>query len=289
MSTLTVMRDPAMDTDLQCACFQIDTDWRRYWRAMERPDSSFVLDKWAQVLADGAPSDVWGINLNLASPPPETLRVPYTTLAGRLEATLAPAGVYVYPFHCLHITVASLVPFSSNAVTDSAHRAALTAAWISALADTCTTENGFPDAPFELVYGRPTLERAAAIFRIDDTSGSVARIRACVRRAFDTHPALRALAGPDGPLAASDFRIPNIVHTSIMRFVRRPRGDEPVAAMSDDEIRAAFEAAAAAWEPVVVRVGRITIVREDVPYMHVDLGGADKEKELAEVRFEVRP
>lgn len=257
---------------------------------MAQNSSYFQLDKWAQCLADGTPTEVWGLNLNAASPPPEALRAPYAALSAALEATLSPAGVYIYPFHCLHITVASLVPFSSNAVTNPEHRAALTTAWIQALRDTCVPANGFPDAPGTLVFERPTLERAAAIFRVSDPSRIVERVRACVKMAYDTHPALRALDLPVGPLPASDFRMPSIIHTSLMRFVKRAGVDPgtagtPASGMTDAEIRAAFEAAAQAWEPVPVPVTRITVVLEGVPYMHVDLGGADKEKELAELLF----
>ena len=57
--------------------------------------------------------------------------------------------------------------------------------------------------------------------------------------------------------------------------------------MPDAEIRAAFETVASSWVPVSVTVNRISIVRESVPYMHIDLGGADRDKELSEVVFEV--
>ena len=236
---------------------------------------------------DGEIPSVWGINLNAASPPPEALRIPFVALASKLEALLAPAGIYVQPFHALHITVASLVPFSSNSVA-TCDRAALTTAWIKALQETCTPEHGFPDAPGELVFERPTLERAAAIFRVSDPAGLVARARACVRKAYDSHPALRALAGPGTPLEASDFRMPAIVHSSIMRFVARhpvAATDLPTPTMSDDEIRAAFESAAAAWVPVRVPFDRISVVLEDVPFMHSDLAGRDRAKVLAELVF----
>lgn len=208
---------------------------------------------------------LWGLNLNLASPPPEALRVPYERLAAAVKAqpalAAADAGVYVYPFHTLHITCASPAPFT-HARVPPGERAAFTAAWAAALRETCTPEAGFPTAPFPLVYGRPTLEAAAAIFRCADPTGAVARVRSCIAAAAAAHP----------ELAAHGFRTPNIVHVSFLRFGgAAPPGDEAA-------VRAAYEAAVdAAWPPegVTMYCDALRLVDECAIYMHLHLEGED--------------
>jgi hypothetical protein len=214
---------------------------------------------------DTGRGDVWGLNLNLASPPPEALRAPYERLAAAVAAQPAladpAAGVYVYPFHTLHITCASPAPFTHARVPPS-ERAAFTAAWAAALREACTPEAGFPTAPFPLVYGRPTLEEAAAIFRCADPTGAVGRIRACIRAAATARPEL---------LAAHGFRTPNIVHVSFLRFGgAAPPADEAA-------VRAAYADAAQSWpeEGVTVWCDALRLVDECAIYMHLHLEGAD--------------
>ena len=71
-----------------------------------------------------------------------------------------------------------------------------------------------------------------------------------------------------GPSRERDVgpHLPNIVHSTVMRWAAPPGA-------GTDAARAAFEAVAAGWEPVVVAVPSIVAVVEDVPYMHVPADG----------------
>lgn len=160
-----------------------------------------------------------------------------------------------------------------------ADRAALTAAWAVALRDTCTAENGWPTAPFPIVYESIVLERSAAIFRVSDPTGAVAAIRNCISRAADTHE----IFSRDDICAlheASGFKIPGIVHSTFMRF-----GSPPLPTLTPAAIQDAFDTAAAAWRPVSVTVDRMLMVHEVVPYMQLDLGGTDAHCIVAEYDF----
>jgi hypothetical protein len=50
--------------------------------------SAFKVDPYVPDLAAGRRPATWGLNLNLASPPPEELRAPYEALAHQLTKEL---------------------------------------------------------------------------------------------------------------------------------------------------------------------------------------------------------
>lgn len=147
--------------------------------------STFKPDPLAAALASGDRPSSWGLNLNLASPPPPELAAPYERLTAALSTAFAPAGnVHLYPFSSLHITASSPAPFTHCGL-DASERASYVAKWAAALRDACTADNGFPTGPFPVVYERVVLESAAAFFAITDPTGSVARVRACIKRAAE--------------------------------------------------------------------------------------------------------
>ena len=245
--------------------------------------SPVVVDPLTRRLARGdvGRDDTWGLNLNLASPPPPELYAPYAELAARLAAegvTSERAGAYVYPFHTLHITCASPAPFTHCALRRE-ERAPFMAGWAAALAAEAAADPAFPRAPFPLVYDRVTLEPAAAIFRVEDPTGAVARVRALVARCM-RHEAVAGL--PDDAAGRSACRIPGIVHTTFLRFGAPPSVPEAA-------LRAAFDAAAATWRPVTVMCDALRLVEEDAIYMHLDLTGRDRDRVLLELPFRAAP
>lgn len=245
--------------------------------------SAFKIDPYTTTLMEGDASvgAVWGLNANLASPPSEAFREPYIALLDSfrkaLECDPQQAGIYLYPFYTLHITCGSPAPFTNSGVRPD-ERASLCDAWIAALREVCTHENGFPMKPFPLVFDRVTLEPAAGIFRVEDPTGAVGRIRACMHKAFEAHPAIRSL--PDGLAQRAAFRTPNIIHATFLRF-----GRERGPGVTDEAIRSAFEAAANDWKPVTVICDALRLVEECAIYMHLELHGKDRDKIVAEFPF----
>jgi hypothetical protein len=230
------------------------------------PGRRYKVDAVTADLAAGAAGPVWGLNVSAHALEPEPLRAPYAALASALTAALAPAAGYVYPFAHLHVTAASPAPFT-HATLDASDAAEYEAAFLAALAEEAVPgRGGFPDAPFPLIYGRPRLDAAAGIFVVDDPTGAMPRVRAAIARAA-ARPEVAKFA------ARAAMRTPGIVHCSFVRF-----GAPPAEGFSDDDIAAAFDAAAAAWEPVTIVARELLLVREVRPYLHLDLGpgGADE-------------
>ena len=230
--------------------------------------SPFIVDPRAAALADGTAGPVWGVNANLLSPPPAALQLPYNRLASALTAALsADGGLYVYPYHALHVTLASPAPFTDTRITGDPARAACAAAWRDALRD-------FSLPPFDVTLERLELQQRAAFFVIADPSGGVERLRDAFRNALRLHPALVAL----GTLATEDacFRCPAIVHTTVARFAAP-------STLPPEEVRQRFDAVADSWGPVTLRVDSVVLVEEAVPYMHLRLDGEDADRILCRV------
>ena len=213
-------------------------------------------------LARGERPPVWGLNLNAFPQGLPELAAPYTAWAAAAAPLLAGTGAYLYAAPYLHVTASSPAPFTHGALAawTADERARYTAAWRAALAATCRSSagGGWPAAPFALRFQALELHASCAVFMVEDASGAVAAVRACVAAAAG----LVAAAEPD-LLARSGWKSPKIVHSTIMRIVAPT---EPGA------MQAAWAAAAAAWprEGVVVQCREMVFLEEVVAYQHLD-------------------
>ena len=240
-----------------------------------------VADPYTTRLLAGGSDRCWGLNLNLSSPPPLCLREPYAALTARLRAGLADApDVYLYPFDFLHITCAAPAPFTKCAIAPE-ERALLVSAWSRALA-AAAASGELPRAPFPLVYGKPTLGAAAAIFPVDDPTGGVAICRSAIARCYEA--SVEVLGLPTGLRERCRFSMPNIIHSTFLRFGSNgvPRSAQEVAAL-----HASFQEAADTWEPITVWADALRLVEECAVYMHLDLAGADAGLIALTLPFEV--
>uniref|UniRef100_A0A7S1UL27 Uncharacterized protein n=2 Tax=Phaeomonas parva TaxID=124430 RepID=A0A7S1UL27_9STRA len=96
-------------------------------------------------------------------------------------------------------------------------------------------------------------------------SGRVKALRAAVRAALEdvlADPAVAALDARTGGAVRESLQVPDIIHSTIVRFAA-PLQD-PAA------FRAAFAKAAAAWAPCTVTVDAVALALEPVAYMHAD-------------------
>lgn len=222
----------------------------------------YKVDPVTTRLARGERPLTWGLNVNAHRMQPEELRAPYQALRASASAALAGTGAYVYPFEHLHITVSSPAPFTHTTIVDDAARAEAERAVLKVLREECVPgKDGFPDAPFPLIYERPRLDPNAALFQIGDPTGAIARIRAAVARCY-ARPELAAHVATLVP------RTPAIIHSTFVRFA-----EAPADGVTDDDIAQRFEEAVVkVWQPVTVMADALRIVREVRAYMHLAMG-----------------
>ena len=239
-----------------------------------RKHCNYSIDPIAQKLvwglrgqSDPSGADTYGVNANLFSVElSNELKGAYLKLKESMESELRGCGkAYVYPWQHIHITAASPTPFT-HCTLSVEERVLFETAFLEAVVDECIPSKGFPDKPFPIVFGETVrLDKICGIFICGDPTGSVDKIRACLRACM-THPSVLAL-GPD-VIARAAFKHPGIVHSSFVRFL-----GEPDSTITDDEITERFQRAVKkSWRPVTIYADALQIVREVRCYMHLFIG-----------------
>lgn len=201
-------------------------------------------------------------------PMPAEVLSAYDAFAARLKAEM-PSAAYIYPASTLHCTVLTLRAFTGGPL-DEAARKQLIDVWTPVLA-AARASPGWPTDDFKLVMGRPTLEGAAGIFRYEDSDGAIGKMRECLHAAITAAGGVAAVGSgdrsqakplPGGPAGEHPApHLPDIVHSTAVRWAAEP--DDRAAAL------ASFERAAAAWQPLEIRVRGARAVLESTPYMHM--------------------
>lgn len=220
------------------------------------------VDPLAVELAEGKRRQAFGIVLtSLWRTTPQAFQDQYTAFRQKLldDPEIGPY-VYVYPYYALHCTVASLSKFTTGPLSSEAGfalRAVYERHWresLDAAFHTCST---MPTRPFSLVFKKPSVDASAGIIMLEDATGHMANLRDCIRQAA----ANESLPANNIKLTKDTFHIPGIVHSSFMRFRRKPP--------SFRRFRERFAAVAASWVPVEVQLRQFSMTREIRPYMHV--------------------
>jgi hypothetical protein len=187
---------------------------------------------------------VFGLNVAFGWPLPAAVRAAYEAVYARLAA-LDPAA-YVYPHAQTHVTVATLVNFKQHpnpTGTETRYLLGLVPAIARALHHACA---GL--APFAIEIGPPVLVRAAAFLPILNPGGEVRRIRQVLAE---------ELRGVDPEL--SPLKLPNAVHSTVMRF-RRPPSDP-------DAFVAGFLEIARGVRFGAATIDELLVTTETKPYM----------------------
>ncbi len=186
---------------------------------------------------------VFGLNLACCWPFPVEVEKSYNALAEKLAAL--DAGVYVYPFWETHIT---LVTFASFALSKQpkAELEVLVLQIIECLPREFT-------APFRLEFHPPVLMRKAAILPISNPGGEIAAIRKSVLQCLEANPSLH------DSLTKAGLNIPNIIHSTVMRFRSAPV-DLPT-------FLDGFSAIAAEHNFGTITVPKLLLTAETKPYM----------------------
>lgn len=193
---------------------------------------------------------VYGLNLAFGWPLPTPCKKPYEKLALELRR-IAPCA-YVYPYWETHVTVMTLINFKKHQQPSE-----------DALADLQPTVKGIVSAapqlleglrirPFAIDIGPPVLSPSAAFLPILNPTGEVERIRL-----EGAKPEFRRQIA--GLVAADELIIPNIIHSTILRFTGTPTDTQSFVET--------FEQVAADNEIGEVIVDEILLTAETKPYM----------------------
>ena len=219
-----------------------------------------------------AAPDHCGLLLVTNWPASEDCRTKYSEMRSALAAAL-PDCAYLYPPWSLHCTVATLRAFTAGALVGE-DREAEKKRWLAVL-DAARAMPKWPKGSFRLRLGPPLLEGAAGIVKYEEIGGTahIEAMRACMRAAIKEAGGVSAegsadrssaRALPGAPKGEPAPHIPNIVHSTVLRWAAEPTEAELAAA------KAAFKAVAATWKPIEIVIDDgCMAVYEEVPFMHV--------------------
>eukprot|EP00455_Lapot_gusevi_P044067 TRINITY_DN5454_c0_g1_i4.p1 TRINITY_DN5454_c0_g1~~TRINITY_DN5454_c0_g1_i4.p1 ORF type:complete len:238 (-),score=32.06 TRINITY_DN5454_c0_g1_i4:50-763(-) len=210
-------------------------------------------------------------------PYPEEFKSLYEELCSDLASINTDQSFYLYPFQHLHCTVSTLCSFKTGPLAgvgaDHSLRAHYISNWRHLIGRVMATlsfnissdhssspSSPAPIHPFSVSIDGLRLEKSAAFLSINDPSGCIARFRDALRQASQSDPDFIASGVDTSP---SSFHIPNIIHTTILRFTKQPSPE--VAA----QLREKFESWSRRWAAVCVNVDRFVLTTELSPYMHI--------------------
>lgn len=215
------------------------------------------VDPWVSRLEQ----QVWGLNV-MAYPLGSTghhFAEIYRSLM--LEGRKLFPWAHLYDTCHLHITLGPPSLFTRHtAPLDESLRLQFESLWVAKLADWAKSAGaGWPRSrPLVLRYSKMRLDKAAAIFLIDDSDGVVANIRLGLQRISDEICAMNS--------QFPAVTLPNIVHTTFLRFHTQP--DVP-----DEELDRRFGLLRQMWEAAgeeatTIKAEKLVLIREVRPYLH---------------------
>lgn len=219
-------------------------------------------------LGEVSAGEFCGLVVNCSWPMPGEVVERYESFRKRLVEAMPPEA-YVYPASTLHCTICTLRSFQRGPL-DAALRERLVGLWKPVL-EVAQGSDLWPKQPFRLHMETPTLQGSAGIFHFADPEGAIGRIRECIRAALMAAGGRAAEGGdwsmakalPGLPLEEPAAHIPDIVHSTVLRWKDEPPDQE--------KAREAFvKVAEEAWGmPLELKVSQLRAVFEDVPYMHI--------------------
>ena len=200
-----------------------------------------------------------GLVLALSFPPESRAATTFAALAAELAARMpssSTAAGYPMPSSTLHCTIATLRPFKARRRSATALEAELDTVW-RPLLDEAAADAEWPSRPITLCWLRPqSLGATCTIARVDDVGGAVLAMRACIRRAIARQGGIAKegvgsldASTPcpvDGVAADSISHIPDIMHTSLLRWADANPAAEVVDGFRDDVLPDGAEVAFAA-------------------------------------------
>lgn len=211
------------------------------WNLLRREIEShgFVEDT---ILQEWPNRRSFGMNLAFGWPLPSTLKEPYE----RTERVLSSldSGLYVYPYHQTHVTVMTLINFKNHVEpSDSELREflQLVPVIVSRLTPLLSSVKRF-----SIDVGPPVFSRRAGFLPILNQTREISTLRSIAGSAIQS-------------LGLPDCNIPEVIHSTIVRFLQRPADTET--------FLSAFESLAESCKLGQATVDEFLLTSETKPYM----------------------
>lgn len=204
------------------------------------------------ILLEGLDQPVYGFNLSIGLPLPTELKKDYAELKRSLLCL--GSNIYVYPFEQTHITLLTIVNFkeylnpSKKAVSSLQE---IVHDIIELLKPLFERNSSLRLKPFNIDFGPPVLSIHAAFLPIRNRGKEVIKLREAAARVLEPY-LLQTLK--------RKIKIPDLIHTTIFRFRRRPADEK--------EFISKFDQIASNFRINKVAIKEIMLTAEIKPYMH---------------------
>lgn len=240
----------AAPIDESTSFFVLDSDIKSLVRWQEDPSQK--LD------------DEFGLVLVAGWPPKQELTDPYESFLELVRQCFPPSdllrAVYSYPPSCIHITVATLHAFTNRSKGETV-RENLLRNWREVVRK-ASKRNEWPKLPLQVKVKSSQIGRHAGILLWEEMTGGMDSMRSCIRVEADSQRELLEAAGID----FSTLKIPNIIHSTFLRFYGIPEIleetiNEKFCAIVEPQLSKLFA------NPLLVN--EVRLINESVPYMHI--------------------
>ena len=215
---------------------------------------------------------LFGVVLVANWPPKESLMKPYKEFVvqikeqewfekidleqqkGSEEKNCIPA-VYFYPPQALHITIATFKAFNAPEVK---HRDDYANA-CRRIVHKSFARKDWPSGPFQIEIDRVHIGTKAGILLWENPDGAIASMREIMREEYDAYYKVNP-----GALDHRDLKVPNIIHTTFIRFAHSPKSSR--AAVSERFLKASINPKNMFGK---ISVDSVRLAIERIPYMHI--------------------
>lgn len=213
----------------------------------------FKADHWIQELSNNKRRDVFGLIICAIfhQPKPMEFQNFYRRLIDRFEKSFnddEKLSVYLYPIDYLHITVSTLVSFLTTTVESPEKSLEY---WKNSFKQLKTNSR---QQKITLKIEKIELSSAAGFFQFKDETNGIEWLRTKIR---------------DCCLPEDSFgklHIPNIVHTTFLRFIKQPEDSErflqKFSQISDEFLTQT--------NTIVFDIDEVCLALESHPYMHIE-------------------
>jgi len=218
--------------------------------------------------------DSFSLVLVVGWPPADDLEAPYRSFIEQIKQcfnlndtandVLGHASVYIYPFSCLHITVATLHSHILG-TTNEATRRELTCHWRELICR-ASQRDRWPIKSLKIKIANAQLGSKAGILLWEEVSGGLQSIRHCIALEVQQYQQDSADNDVENRIDLSTYSIPEIVHSTFLRFHSVPQTDYEVVQerLRQKVLPNFFQVFSSEYD-----IDSVKLVCERKPYMHV--------------------
>ena len=187
---------------------------------------------------------------------PTSMEEPYRMLISKTASCLETKEAHLYPFDDLHVTIATFRSLlDPNPPTTDEDAESIKQFCVNVMAS-ASKRNGWPTKGSNFFLLKPKeirLHKKNAIILWEETTGNLESMRKCLKEEMEARDNI-----------ITHFSVPNIVHSTILRFWKCPCKPEMI-------IQAFKESNLIDILPVEIDVQpNVKLVCEDIPCMHIN-------------------